>query len=263
MWPSAVKLVKSKKLIQEARLLFGEKVCSISKFQGQVPLLKNVKAALLGQGNHLRSRFTFYFLLLTLFLFTSACTSTQPVIKIGLVAPFEGEHRAIGYDAIYSARLAVREVNNRGGLGGYKVALVALDDSADPRLARETAAALAIDPDVIAVVGHWRPETSTVARPVYENNHLPFILLGDEPFVPVEPSQLPADFKNAYAAVTPFEEVADVYAGSTYDAFQLLFAAVEQTAAAEGHLTRESLTNSLHNLRIDGITGIVYLKNGN
>lgn len=192
-------------------------------------------------------------------LFTSACTGTQPVLKIGLVAPFEGEHRAIGYDAIYSARLAVREVNNRGGLAGYKVALVALDDSGDPQLAQETAAALAIDPDVIAVVGHWRPETSANARPVYENNHLPFILLGNEPFLPIEPDQLPADFKSAYAAVTPFDEVADIYAGSTYDAFQLLFAAVEQTAAADGHLTRKSLTNSLHNLRIDGITGIVYL----
>ena len=46
----------------------------------------------------------------------SACASTQPVIKIGLVAPFEGRFRAIGYEAVYAARLAIREINARGGV---------------------------------------------------------------------------------------------------------------------------------------------------
>ena len=76
---------------------------------------------------------------LLIFTLLSACNSVDPVVKIGLVAPFEGENRAIGYDAIYSARLAVREINAAGGIGGHRVALVALDDSSDTGLAQENA----------------------------------------------------------------------------------------------------------------------------
>ncbi|MCA9973855.1 MAG: ABC transporter substrate-binding protein, partial [Anaerolineales bacterium] len=94
-----------------------------------------------------------------LLILLTGCASTAPVVKIGLVGPFEGQRRAIGYDVIYSARLAVREVNAAGGIDGVRVALVALDDSGDPRLARETAAALVVDPAVVAVIGHWSPET--------------------------------------------------------------------------------------------------------
>ncbi|HFC11696.1 MAG TPA: hypothetical protein ENJ56_02535, partial [Anaerolineae bacterium] len=61
------------------------------------------------------------FLLLTLLLAGCASvdfadvSSVDPVVKIGLVAPFEGEQRVIGYDVIYATRLAVRQVNTAGG----------------------------------------------------------------------------------------------------------------------------------------------------
>ncbi|MCZ7669454.1 MAG: ABC transporter substrate-binding protein [Chloroflexi bacterium] len=93
----------------------------------------------------------FFFLFLP---YLTACYSVDPVIKIGLVAPFEGENRALGYDAIYAARLAVRQVNEAGGIGGYRLALVALDDSGDTGLAQGAAKALVADPGVVAVVGH-------------------------------------------------------------------------------------------------------------
>jgi ABC-type branched-subunit amino acid transport system substrate-binding protein len=54
--------------------------------------------------------------LFLLLLFLTNCTSVAPVVKVGLVGPFEGRHREIGYDAIYSARLAVREINQAGGI---------------------------------------------------------------------------------------------------------------------------------------------------
>ena len=67
-------------------------------------------------------------LLFALLMILSGCASVKPVVKIGLVAPFEGRARAVGYDAIYAARLAVREANAAGGIGGYRLAVVALDD---------------------------------------------------------------------------------------------------------------------------------------
>ena len=76
-------------------------------------------------------------------LFLSACSaSTQPVVKIGLVAPFEGRYRPIGYEAIYAARLAIREINARGGINGHRIELVALDDRGEPDKAIDCGAAV-------------------------------------------------------------------------------------------------------------------------
>ncbi len=50
-------------------------------------------------------------------------------VKIGLVAPFEGSYRSIGYDAVYAARLVVREINATGGIDGVRLELVAYDIS--------------------------------------------------------------------------------------------------------------------------------------
>jgi ABC-type branched-subunit amino acid transport system substrate-binding protein len=108
-------------------------------------------------------------------IFVSACGSTHPVIKFGLVAPFEGRYRPIGYDAIYAARLAVRERNASGGVGGYRVELVAYDDGGDAPSAVERARQLALDPQVAAVIGHFRVDTSRAAWDVYAREALPLI----------------------------------------------------------------------------------------
>jgi ABC-type branched-subunit amino acid transport system substrate-binding protein len=108
-------------------------------------------------------------------MFVSACGSTRPVIKFGLVAPFEGRYRPVGYDAIYAARLAVRERNASGGVGGYRVELVAYDDGGDPQAATERARQLVLDPQVVAVIGHFRVDTTRAAWDVYAREALPLI----------------------------------------------------------------------------------------
>ena len=196
---------------------------------------------------------TVYFLLFT---FLAGCTGVQPVVKIGLVAPFEGAQRAVGYDAIYAARLAVREVNAAGGIQGYRVALVALDDGGDEQLAAETAVTLTIDPAVVAVIGHGLPHTTAAATPIYAEAGVPFLPLGTPPFIPQDPALLPTDFQTAYNAVTPFEETAGPYAAATYDAVQLLFQAMADGGSG---ISRDSVTNGLAGLQYDGLTGTVYL----
>ncbi len=117
---------------------------------------------------------------LSLLLAITGCTfpgSTLPVIKIGLVAPFEGRYRSIGYEAIYAARLAIREINATGGLNGYRIELVALDDRGDPDQAIEAARKLTIDPQVIAVIGHYRPDSSEAAIVEYCEQHVPVIAI--------------------------------------------------------------------------------------
>ncbi len=199
---------------------------------------------------------TVYGLLITVFL--TACASVQPVVKIGLVAPFEGAQRELGYDAIYAARLAVREINEAGGIGGYRVALVALDDRGDVALAEDTAVSLTVDPDVVAVIGHGLAETTAVAQPIYAAADLPLLPLGNSPFTPQDPALLPTEFHTAYNAVTPFDETAGPYAAATYDAMQLLFQAMVAGEDATGIIDRDSVTNSLAALKYDGLVGTVY-----
>lgn len=201
--------------------------------------------------------FTFYFSLFTLLLL-AGCASVQPVVKIGLVAPFEGAQRELGYDAIYAARLAVREINEAGGIGGTRVALVALDDRGDVALAEEMAVSLTIDPDVVAVIGHGLAETTAVAQPVYDDAKLPLLPLGNPPFTPQDPALLPTEFHTAYNAVTPFDETAGPYAAATYDAMQLLFQAMAAGEDTSGTIDRDSVTNGLTALKYDGLVGTVY-----
>lgn len=188
----------------------------------------------------------------------TGCQSVAPVVKIGLVAPFEGHDRAVGYDAIYSARMAVREINAAGGIHGYRVALTAQDDNGNPELARQAAATLARDPQVVAVVGHFSPETTAAAAPVYNAVGLPVLSMGEAPLARFDPARLPAPFRDTYAAVTPFDEVAGPFAGPTYDAFSLLWQALAQAEETSGRIDRASVQNALLGLEYDGVTGKVW-----
>jgi len=93
--------------------------------------------------------------------------STRPTLKIGLVAPFEGLYRHLGYEALHAARLAIRERNQSGGVEGYLVELVALNDDQDPEAATQRAREMAVDPDIVGVIGHFGDETTLAALQVY------------------------------------------------------------------------------------------------
>lgn len=192
-------------------------------------------------------------------LFVMGCASADPVVKIGLVAPFEGRDRAIGYDAIYSARLAVRQINEAGGVAGHRVALVALDDRGDPELAKQAAASLAVDPGVVVVLGHFLPEITAVAAPVYEQHQLALLPMGETPFAPVSPDSLPPEFLGAYEAITPFDEIAGPFAGPTFDAMGLVRLALAEAEESTGGISRASVQEALDGLKYQGLTGEVYL----
>ncbi len=113
---------------------------------------------------------------IALALLLAGCIRTTPrTVKIGLVAPFEGRYREIGYQVIPAARLAIREWAARAGANEVAIELVAYDDMGDPALAVEQAQRLAVDPDVVMVIGHWRDETTQAALPVYEQVGVPLI----------------------------------------------------------------------------------------
>lgn len=185
------------------------------------------------------------------------CTSVPPVIKIGLVGPFEGRHRDVAYDVIYSARLAVREENSSDNMEDYRVALVALDDFGDPNTAQEVARSLVLDPAVVAVVGHWLPETTEAALPVYRAAGLPFVPTGFAPFGRSDPDSLPVEFRRNYEDVSPFDESAGPFAGAGYDSIRLVLKSIAQAAENEKAIDRKTIGDILSNLEHYGITGNV------
>ncbi|MBL8094995.1 MAG: ABC transporter substrate-binding protein [Anaerolineales bacterium] len=218
----------------------------------------------------------------------SACTVTRPTVKIGLVAPFEGAYRSLGYDVIWAVRLAVREANTEQSIPGYGLELVALDDMGDADRAREQAAKLAADPQVVAVLGHWRSGTTAAAAPDYATAGLPLLATGGvEPdptearyalwgradcllrggrgcivwlggedtqsvcaLAPLSPDSTDAGFSDRYRALSGGVE--PTFASvAAYDATRALIAAIAQADAP----TRAGVSTSLAHVTLDGLSG--------
>jgi branched-chain amino acid transport system substrate-binding protein len=121
------------------------------------------------------------FILFITILCLPACAVSEIVnaprtVKIGLVAPFEGSHRPLGYEALFGVKLALQERNSGGGLDGYQVELVALNDFDEPSEAAVQARALLVDPDILGVVGHLSSATTLAAVPLYQEAGLAVVI---------------------------------------------------------------------------------------
>lgn len=112
----------------------------------------------------------------------AACAApgdAAPVVKIGVIAPFEGAGRPLGYAVLPAVKAAAAEANVRGDLGRYRVLVVAFDDDLHGPTAAAQARALALDGEVAAVLGPWSPETVAAAAPILAEAGLPFIAGAD------------------------------------------------------------------------------------
>jgi branched-chain amino acid transport system substrate-binding protein len=101
--------------------------------------------------------------------------STAPIVRIGLVAPFEGPDRPLGYQVLYAVKLAIRERNTSGGVAGYRVQLVALNDDDEPAVAAQRAREMTVDPAVVGVIGHFSNPTTLAALGEYRRARLALV----------------------------------------------------------------------------------------
>ena len=107
------------------------------------------------------------YLLLAISYLLSACAmpgDAAPVVKIGVIAPFEGVGRPLGYAVLPAIKAAIAEANASGALGRYRVSVVAFNDDLHGPTAAAQAQALALDPDVLAVLGPWSADTPQPQR---------------------------------------------------------------------------------------------------
>jgi ABC-type branched-subunit amino acid transport system substrate-binding protein len=156
--------------------------------------------------------------------------STPPVVKLGLIAPFEERYRDDGYAALHAVRLAVQERNAAGGVAGRQVAVVALNDNGRPDEARQRAANLAVDRDVLGVIGPLQRATADAAGPLLAAQSLAWIPL---------------------ASAAPVEQPGD-WAASAYEAANRLLDAMERAGRQRGDLTRPAVLQALNDLDAAG-----------
>lgn len=159
--------------------------------------------------NRQRSRQAFVRLFLLAF-FLVGCHlpgSTRPLVKIGLLAPFEGLHRPLGYEVLYAVKLAIRERNANGGVAGWGVELVALDDGQEAEEARRAAEKAAVDAGVVGVIGPFSAATVQAAAPVLTERALPWITLA-----PVTDEMLQASRPYGFRLFASYDALADAAA---------------------------------------------------
>jgi ABC-type branched-subunit amino acid transport system substrate-binding protein len=182
----------------------------------------------------LSRRWSFFLLLGLLSTACGPIAVTRPVTKVGLVAPFEGTQRARGYEALYAAKLALREHNTSGGAAGWQVELVALDQDDQPDLALRQARALAVDPDVTYVIGLATAAETGQLRQQYSALGLPveFVDLAS-----ADHPSLDSNFTERYRAISSGIEPG-VLAVRVYAAAQLAVAHIEEQVRTRGRPTR-------------------------
>lgn len=123
--------------------------------------------------------------------------STRPVVKIGLIAPFEELYRDDGYEVLNAVKLAVNQRNAAGGVaGGRQVALVALNDNGRPDEAQRQAAKMAVDADVLGVVGPVKSGSLPAGRALTAQQ-MPWIALTE-----ASPAELAGGFSLALSPET-------------------------------------------------------------
>ena len=108
-------------------------------------------------------------LLLLLSSALTACEARLPA-KITLLAPFEGQYREIGYNALYALRLALAEAES------HDAQLLAVHDGGTVASAIERIKALNMDPAVAAIIAMGPAATHPAVQMA---NDKPLIMVGN------------------------------------------------------------------------------------
>src|SRR4051794_16640002 len=87
-------------------------------------------------------------------------------IVIAVEAPITGSQASNGRDIVRGARLAVREVNARGGVLGRRIRLVPADDRGEQSQAKRVARRV-IRRDAVAVIGPYNSSIGILNLPIY------------------------------------------------------------------------------------------------
>ncbi len=132
---------------------------------------------------HHRRLYHLILLMIVLSLIVGACSASNEPTKGDLIvyvaAPLSGFQANGGQTVLGGVRLAAEEYNRSGGLLGYKVVVVPLDDESDSdvavSLAEQVKTDLSSGKRVLGLIGHYNSGQTLAAMEVYKD--LPLVVL--------------------------------------------------------------------------------------
>lgn len=104
-----------------------------------------------------------------------SCDTSKGTLTVGVVAPLSGNLSALGIGIKQSAELAVDEANKKCTVKGYKLAVSAQDDEANPAKGAQAATKLATDPNVVGVVGTLNSSVAQTVQPILRDKKIAMV----------------------------------------------------------------------------------------
>ena len=104
-------------------------------------------------------------------------TKANPPIKIGLVAPLTGPSGGMGQSQERGYRLAMEEINGKGGVNGRLIEIETYDDQGDPQKAASGAQKFVDDKSIVAVGGSCNSSSTLAMSPIIDAGKLPNLVV--------------------------------------------------------------------------------------
>lgn len=114
-------------------------------------------------------------LLVTGFAFASGTKEKVSNIKIAVVGPLTGDFAEYGTGFKNAVTLKAKQINEKGGVLGRQIEIVAYDDKNSGEEAASIAERIAGDKSIVGVIGHFASGVSMAASPTYQEVGIPEI----------------------------------------------------------------------------------------
>jgi branched-chain amino acid transport system substrate-binding protein len=105
----------------------------------------------------------------------AACAQDPGTVKVGVIEPLTGSVAYNGTTAVNGARLALDEINAKGGVLGRKVELVVEDGQCRPANSVSAAEKLIQRDKVVAILGAFCSSATLAVMPVAQSSKIPLI----------------------------------------------------------------------------------------
>ncbi len=99
-------------------------------------------------------------------------------IKIGVVSEMTGSNATYGTSVVNGMKLALKEVNDKGGVNGKKVSIVVADSKSEPAEAANAMSKLVNQDKTPVVMGIFTSSSAIAAANVSESAKVPFLAIG-------------------------------------------------------------------------------------
>lgn len=105
----------------------------------------------------------------------SADNTADKSIKIGLITPLSGPVATFGQSTKEAVELAVKKINDAGGINGQKIELIVEDDQGKPDDSANAVQKLINQDQVVAIIGCLTSSCTLAAGPIAQSSGVPML----------------------------------------------------------------------------------------